>query len=129
MYQDTAAGFETDTGFFRRPDIRRLSQFGMYRFRREGKMLQWHGPSVFTINSWDHSGTRLDSFANVNWRFMLSGSSNLGLYLNGGRERLRSMDYSTLALSHDYNHYQRGFSLTDSRFQPLVWSTEINYVQ
>jgi len=49
----------------------------MYRFRREGKMLQWHGPSVFTINSWDHSGTRLDSFANVNWRFMLSGVEQL----------------------------------------------------
>ncbi len=75
-YQDTAAGFETDTGFFRRPDIRRLSQFAMHRFRREGKTLQWHGPSIFTINNWDHSGTRLEWFTNVNWRFVLSGSSN-----------------------------------------------------
>jgi hypothetical protein len=129
LYQDTAAGFETDTGFFRRPDIRRLSQFAQYRFRREGKLLQWHGPSAFTINSWDHSGTRLDSYANVNWRFMLSGSSNFGIYANGGRERLRPVDYTTLALSQDYDHYQRGFWLNYSFFKPLVLSTEINWGQ
>jgi len=57
----------------RRADIRRFSQFSSIVFRREGKILQWHGRVLFTINNWDHSGTRLDWFGNVNYRFILSG--------------------------------------------------------
>jgi len=128
-YQDTAANFETDTGFFRRPDIRRLSQFAMYRFRRDGKLLQWHGPSLFTINNWDHSGTRLEWYGNVNWRFVLSGSSNFGVYANLGHERLRPVDYSTLITDRDYTHYQRGFWFNYGFFKPLVLSSEINWGQ
>jgi hypothetical protein len=128
-YQDTAAHFETDTGFFRRPDVRRLSQFAMYRFRREGKFLHWHGPSIFTINNWDHSGTRLEWFENINWRFMLSGSSNFGIYENVGHERLRPIDFSSLTANQDYTHYQRGFWLNYGFFKPVVLSTEINWGQ
>jgi hypothetical protein len=129
-YQDTTAGFETDTGFFRRPDIRRLSQFAQYRFHREGgKTLQWHGPSIFAINNWDHSGTRLEWYTNVNWRFVLSGSSNFGVYANLGHERLRPVDYSTLTTAQDYTHYQRGFWLNYAFFKPVVLSTEINWGQ
>ncbi len=131
MYQDTAAGFETDTGFFRRPDIRRLSQFAMYRFRREGKILQWTGPSIFTINNWDHSGTRLEWFTNVNWRFMLNGSSNFGVYVNAGHERLRNVDFSTIPLNQpvDYPHDHRGFWFNYGYFKPVVLSAEINWGQ
>jgi len=129
MYQDTSFGFETDTGFFRRPDIRRLSQFAQYRFRREGKALQWHGPSVFTINNWDHHGNRLEWFTNVNWRFVLSGSSNFGVYTNVGHELLRPYDYSTLTANQDYTHYQRGFWFNYSYFKPLVLSAEVNWGQ
>jgi len=50
LYQDTSEGFQTETGFFRRPDVRRYSQFASYRFRPEGKYLVWHGPGLFTIN-------------------------------------------------------------------------------
>ena len=133
MYRDTAAGFETDTGFFRRPDERRLSQFAMYRFRREGKTLQWHGPSIFTINNWDHSGTRLEWFSNVNWRFMMNGSSQFGVFANAGHERLRPIDFSTLTSNQDYAHYHRGFWFDYAYFKPLVllgevgWGQETNY--
>jgi hypothetical protein len=128
MYQDTAAGFETDTGFFRRPDVRRLSQFAMYRFRREGgKALQWHGPSMFTINNWDHSGTRLEWFTNVNWRFQLSGSSDFGAYFNAGHERLRPVDFDTLTSNQDYAHYHRGFWFDYGYFKPVVLSAEVNW--
>jgi hypothetical protein len=133
MYRDTAAGFETDTGFFRRPDERRLSQFAMYRFRREGKTLQWHGPSIFTINNWDHSGTRLEWYTNVNWRFMLNGSSQFGMFGNVGHERLRPYDFTTLSSNRDYSHYHRGFWFDFAYFKPLVllgevgWGRDTNY--
>ena len=85
--------------------------------------------SIFTINNWDHSGTRLEWFTNVNWRFVLSGSSNFGVYANLGHERLRPVDYSTLTTSQDYTHYQRGFWLNYAYFKPVVLSTEINWGQ
>jgi hypothetical protein len=129
-YQDTAAGFETDTGFFRRPDVRWLSQFAQYRFRREGgKFLQWFGPSVFAMNNWDHHGTRLEWFTNVNCRFILSGSSNFGLYVNAGHERLRPFDYSTLLTNQDYAHYHRGFWFNYGYFKPVLLSAEVNWGQ
>jgi len=128
-YQDTSAGFETDTGFFRRPDIRRLSQFANYRFRPNGKTLQWHGPSIFTINNWDHNGTRLEWFTNVNWRFILSGSSDFGFYGNIGHERLRPVDFSTLTMNQDYAHYQRGFWYDFGYFKQVVLSAEMNWGQ
>jgi hypothetical protein len=128
-YQDTTEGFETDTGFFRRPDVRRLSQFAQYRFRREGKTLQWHGPSVFAINNWDHHGTRLEWFSNLNWRFMLNGSSDFGIYANAGHERLRPYDYSTLTTNQDYAHYHRGFWFDYGYFKPVLFSAEVNWGQ
>jgi hypothetical protein len=131
QYQDTAAGFETDTGFFRRPDVRRLSQIAVYRFRREGKTLQWHGPSISTINNWDHSGTRLEWNTNVNWRFILSGSSNFGVYGNAGHERLRNADYDTIPVNQplDYAHNHRGFWFNYGYFKPVLLSAEVNWGQ
>jgi hypothetical protein len=128
-YQDTTAGFETDTGFFRRPDVRRLSQLGLYRFRPEGKTLQWHGPSISTINNWDHHGTRLEWFTNVNWRFQLNGSSDFGVYYNAGHERLRPQDFSTLTSNQDYAHYHRGFWFDYGYFKPVLLSAEVNWGQ
>ena len=127
LYQDTAANFETDTGFFRRPDVRRLSQFAMYRFHREGKILQWHGPSVFTINNWDHSGTRLEWFANVNYRWIFPGQTSFGLYYNLGHERLRPVDFDTLTTNQDYAHEHRGFFFNFAYFKPLTLGAEVNW--
>jgi hypothetical protein len=133
LYQDTAANFETDTGFFRRPDVRRFSQFTMYRFRREGKVLQWHGPSLFTINNWDHSGTRLEWFGNVNYRWVFAGQTSFGLFSNLGHERLRPVDFNTLATNRDYAHVHRGVFFDFGYFKPLSvtgevgWGTDTNF--
>ena len=127
LYQDTAPNFETDTGFFRRPDVRRFSQFAMYRFRRKGKLLQWHGPSLFTINNWDHSGTRLEWFGNVNYRWILAGQTDLGAYYNLGHERLRPVDFDTLTTNRDYTHVHRGFFFDFGYFKPLSLGGEVNW--
>ena len=126
MYQDTAAGFETDTGFFRRPDIRRFSNFAQYRFRREGKILQWHGPSIFTINNWDHSGTRLEYYSNANYRWVFSRQTDFGIYGNLGHERLRPVDFSGLLSNQDYAHHHVGTFFNFGYFKQLVLTGELN---
>jgi hypothetical protein len=133
MYQDTSEGFQTETGFFRRPDVRRFSQFAMYRFRPEGKHLVWHGPSVFTINNWDHKGNRLEWFSNANYRFLFQRQTFFGFFGNLGHERLRPVDFSALPDNRDFAHYHYGFFFQNSFSKristngELGWGTDTNY--
>src|SRR4030095_11377891 len=48
MYIDTSEHFLTRTGFFRRPDLRRWSNFAKYRWWPEKSWLINHGPNMFT---------------------------------------------------------------------------------
>ena len=133
LYQDTAAHFATETGFFRRPDIRRFSNFALYRFRPEGKHLVWHGPGLFTINNWDHTGTRLEYFANVNYRWIFQRQTIFGMFSNLGHERLRPSDFDTLTENRDYAHRHSGFFFATSYFKQvslngeLGWGTDTNF--
>jgi len=133
LYQDTSEGFQTETGFFRRPDIRRFSQFALYRFRPEGKHLVWHGPGLFTINNWDHKGTRLEWFANANYRFQFQRQVFFGFFGNLGHERLRPIDFSALPNNRDYAHHHSGFFFQSGFFKQislngeLGWGTDTNF--
>ena len=127
LYQDTSEGFQTETGFFRRPDIRRFSQFALYRFRPEGKHLVWHGPGLFTINNWDHKGTRLEWFANANYRFQFQRQVFFGFFGNLGHERLRPSDFSPLPDNRDYAHHHSGFFLQSAFFKQVSMNGEIGW--
>jgi hypothetical protein len=134
LYQDTAAHFATETGFFRRPDIRRFSNFALYRFRPEGKHLIWHGPGLFTINNWDHTGTRLEYFANVNYRWIFQRQTDFGFFTNLGHERLRPVDFpDTLFVNRDYAHRTSGIFFESSYIKQvsvngeLGWGTSTNF--
>ena len=133
MYQDTSEGFQTEAGFFRRPDVRRFSQFAMYRFRPEGEHLVWHGPSVFTINNWDHKGNRLEWFTNANYRVLFQRQVFFGVFGNLGHELLRPVDFSALPANRDYAHhhygffFQNGFSKRISTNGEVGWGTDTNF--
>ncbi len=133
MYQDTTPGFETDTGFFRRPDVRRLSQQGQRRFWREGKVLLWHGPSLFTVNHWDHKGTRLEWLANSNYRFVFARDTVFTVFASLGHERLRPVDFTSLTANQDYGHHHNGFFFHSNYFKQFnlggefTWGRDTNY--
>jgi hypothetical protein len=127
LYQDTAAHFATETGFFRRPDIRRFSNFALYKFRPEGKHLVWHGPGLFTINNWDHTGTRLEWFANANYRWIFQRQTDFGFFANLGHERLRPVDFDTLPANRDYAHRHSGFFFDTSYFKQVSLSGEVGW--
>ncbi len=127
LYQDTSPGFYTASGFFRRPDVRRFSNFYQYRFRKEGKPLIWHGPSVSTLNIWDHKGQRIEYFANLNYRFNFRRQSNFGVYANLGHERLRPEDFAALSINKDYARNQKGFFFNFGYWKWLNLSAEANW--
>lgn len=130
LYDDTSPGFETTTGFFRRPDIRWFSNFVMYRFyKKEGRKLVWQGPSVYTRNIWDHQGQRIEYYSNVNYRWVFKGQSTFGVYGNLGHERLRPGDFPSLAQNQDYPHYQRGIFMTTAVSKWWTFNAELNWGQ
>ena len=126
MYIDTSANFLTRTGFFRRPDIRRFSNDIFYTFRREKGIVTSHGPEVFTENIWDHSGLRLTQFANANYRVLLPRQTQIGVYINAGREQLRPKDFSALTANRDYRFGQRGIFFNTFFFKQLTVFSEVN---
>ncbi|HUR36980.1 MAG TPA: hypothetical protein VM009_04130, partial [Terriglobales bacterium] len=137
LFQDTSPGFETQTGFFRRPDVRRFSNFARYLFRPEGKLLLSHGPSAFQLALWDSKGLRLETFLNVNYRFNFRRNTEVGVFANGGQNRLRRVEdgFSTLATAtQDFRPGSTGFFFYSSYFKQLSFNgeisrgTSINYV-
>jgi len=133
LYIDTSRGFLTQTGFFRRPDVRRFSNFARYRFRPEGKRLISHGPAAFQLALWAHDGTRLEEFYNANYSFEFARQTSLGAFGNVGRERLRPSDFSTLPADRDFATGERGFFFHSAFFPQLSvfaeggWGRGINF--
>ena len=107
-YHDAAPGFVTHTGFFRRPDIRRILQHLEYRFRPENKWLSAWGPSVTYGRSYDHSGLQLDELINSNLIFEFPSQSTVGFFSARFHETLRPFDYSALPHNLDFPENFRG---------------------
>ena len=134
QYQDNTQGFLTETGFFRRPDIRRWSNYAQYFWRPEGKILITHGPSWFDEHIWDHSGTRLTNYVNVNYRLNMLRSTTIGVYVQGGHERLRPVDFPALSANVDNRTARHGIFLDSFYFPKLSlhaeWNrgTDLNFV-
>jgi len=126
LYKDNGPGFQTRTGFFQRPDIRWFSNFAQRRFYVEGKHLLFHGPSLYTRNIWDHSGLRIEYFANANYRWVFNGRTTLGIYGNYGHERLRPFDYPQLTGNVDFPHQQVGFFFNSMAYNWMTLALEAN---
>jgi len=108
LYQDISPGFNADTGFVPRNDIRQFSNFFAYTFHPEGKHLVSHGPRFFEQTIWDHNGTRLNYFFNGNYQVQLPGQTFIGMFANTEHERLRPSDFSALPQNRDYPHHVYG---------------------
>lgn len=120
LYMDISPGFNTDTGFIPRNDIRQFSNFFGYTFHPEGKLLVSHGPRFNQQAIWDHTGTRLNYFYNGNYVVQLPGQTFIAFFANIEREQLRPVDFSALPQNRDYPHHVFGPAF-NSQF--LKWIT------
>lgn len=97
VYTDFSPGFETQTGFVNRVDLREESIKTSYYFRPEGKFLISYGPTLQTFNIWDHSGIPLDHFAFPGFRVDMTRSTYFNIHPFGYDDvRLRPIDYDSL---------------------------------
>lgn len=113
-YNDTSAGFVTDTGFFRRPDVREPNGYYSHTFYSSNGPMLSHGPSVYAERIWDHNGVPLDYYANpgygVTFKHRTSVSANVSLE----EDRLRPIDYPVLTHDVDYHSHTSGVNFYTS---------------
>lgn len=119
-YNDTAAGFVTDTGFFHRPDIRQSSAHFGYTFRPDGGSVLSYGPSIYADRAWDHHGVPLGLYVNPAWGINFSNSTSLYAAFSMGQTRLRPIDYSALPADVEYKDHSTDVSFYTA---PVSWLT------
>ena len=127
LYIDTSPGFLTQTGFFRRPDVRRFSNFFRYQFRPEGKRLISHGMGIFQLALWARDQARLEEFYNINYFFSFERQTEFGAFGNTGHELLRPRNFSTLTADRDYATGHRGFWFYSGFFKQVTFFTETGW--
>lgn len=132
-YNDTAAGYVTDTGFFLRPDVREPNGYYSYTFRpRHGPVLST-GPSIYSERIWSHASVPLDFYVNpaysVNFKRRTTVSANIDL----GQDRLRPVDYAALRHNVEYHSHTEGINFYSSPLASIAVGggvykgAEINY--
>ena len=113
-YNDTAAGYVTDTGFFRRPDVREPNGYYGYTFRPKRGWILSDGPSIYSERIWDHTGLPLDFYINptysATFKYRTSVSANIDL----GQDRLRPVDYTILTHNVEYHSHTSGVNFYSS---------------
>lgn len=113
-YNDTSAGYVTDTGFFRRPDVREPNGYFSYTFRpKQGPVLS-HGPSVYSERIWDHTGVPLDYYVNPAYSVMFKYRTSVSANIDFGQDRLRPVDYSALPHDVEYHSHTSGVNFYSS---------------
>ena len=106
LYQDTSAGFLTETGFFRRPDIRRESHFFSYKDYHE-TWLTWWGPQLFHVAAWDHTGNLLEYDWEPGFAFTFKANTDFGIVHGFQTEKLRPQDFGPPVTSDLY--FNKGY--------------------
>jgi hypothetical protein len=130
-YSDRSPGFQTQTGFNPRVDIRNLQTTARYRFRPEGRRLIAFGPALSTQGLWDHSGLRLDWDYNPTFTFEFTGQTFVDLNYLSKHERLRPQDFP-LSGNRDFHPITKGVAFRSNAIAQLnisanyAWGKRIN---
>ncbi len=113
-YNDTSAGYVTDTGFFRRPDVREPNGAFSYTYRPTHGPILAHGPSIYTERIWDHTGLPLDFYINPEYSITFKHRTSFSANIDLGQDRLRPIDYPALAEPVEYHSHTSGVNFYSS---------------
>jgi len=103
LYIDTAPGFDTLTGFFRRPDYRSETNFFQYREFPENKVVTWWGPILTQEAAWDYKGDLLEYRWEPSLSVQLKANTDFGFARGFSAEKLRPVDFGILTRDAYFN--------------------------
>ena len=84
--------FDTDVGFVRRTNERRLNSNIGYRFWPNGRIVNW-GPRITVRQNWDFDGIVQDTRLGASLNFSLAGNVSLSGNFNKEMERFGGIDF------------------------------------
>lgn len=113
-YNDIAAGYRTQTGFFTRPDVREPNGAVGYVFRPKTGPILSHGPHVYAERIWDHTGLPLDFYIDPSYGINFKHRTSLSAFFQTGEDRLRPVDYSVLSNNVEYHSHVAGVNVYTS---------------
>jgi hypothetical protein len=113
-YNDTAAGYLTETGFFTRPDVRQPNGSFSYTFRPAHGPLLSHGFHLYSERLWDHTALPLDFYLSPSYNLNFKRRTSLSFFLNLDQDRLRPSDYPALPENAEYHSHTAGASFNTS---------------
>ncbi len=109
-YTDTSADFETLTGFFQRPDVRRWTSSVQYTKYGNGSLINSQGPFLKTDVIFDQTGLRTGYLGLLQYNINFTRQTNFSPFVQIEHERLRPVDFSGLTSNRDYGHHQIGIN-------------------
>jgi hypothetical protein len=127
QFDDISAGFDSETGFVNRTDIRRVGTLIARTFHPEGKLLTAHGPRLFEQSLWDHNGTRLGHLLNPVYEWNFPRFTSFSIFSVWEHEMLRPQDFSTLTANRDYPHLVGGAQINTQYYKWLTLSMEMDW--
>ncbi len=117
-YTDVGTNFITDTGYFQRPDIRRIAGVIQPAWRPEGKALTRVMFTFHPVIFWDRQGQVVSTYYENTFEIGLTRNTYWGAYVNPQVETLRPADFSTLGSNRDFQHNTYGSFFGSN---PLKW--------
>jgi predicted porin len=134
QFTDYSKGFNTQAGFFIRPNVRSVDQFFRYDFRPEGKRFISWGPRLVMNHSWDHDGTKLNESYIPILQFDFVRQTSFSFYYAPESEYLRPVDYSLLTETREYHRLNKGINFNSNYFSKVNvqgeyrWGQRVNFV-
>ena len=101
--------FDTDVGFVRRTDERRLNGNIGYRFWSNGRIVNW-GPRINVLRNWDFDGAVQDKRVGLALNFSLAGNVSVSGNYDREMERFRDIDFNKNRFSARVNKNSRSYS-------------------
>ena len=101
--------FDTDVGFVRRTDERRLSGNIGYRFWPNGRIVNW-GPRIKVLRNWDFDRVLQDARLGFSLNFSLAGNVRLSADFDKEMERFEGIDFDMNRFSARVSKNSRSYS-------------------
>ncbi len=124
-YQDITPGFNTETGFLRRTDIRHVQNYYHFYWRPNSKRFTLHGPEFAVERMWDHTNRGIEYNVNGDWAFLWRNNTLVAPIVGIESDTLRPQDFPGLPFDKKFIQDFWGLVFRGAPNRLITWSTQL----